>query len=189
MKLWNVLSVIGAFKMKLAFVSYSSIDVIATITIERSLGAIYYITTLTSCDSIWKAVCQLHSGLECDENLGHLFLPDRGVTWEALYKQGDSMSGSEVRSKQESQQRPRSPSTQTAASLADKTSSQSAFSTDLKHSNCHNQSLPSYCQAFKHCIAIVWFSRVSSMLLNSIFHYKVDTRLFASKNAVPEETI
>lgn len=112
--------------------SHSSIDVIATITIERFLGAIYYITMLTSCNGIRKAVCQLHSGLERDENRGHLFLPDRGITWEALYKQWDSMSGSEVRSKRESQQRPRSPSTQTAASLADKTSSQSAFSTDLK---------------------------------------------------------
>lgn len=133
-----------AFKMKPAGVPCSLIAVICTVTIEWCLGAIYYIAMSTSCDGVWKTVCHLSSGLECDENLDHLSLPDRGIAWEALYKQGDSMSGSKIRSKQESQQRPRSPSTQTVASLADQTSSQSALSTDWKNNNCHCWSLPSY---------------------------------------------
>lgn len=130
----------------------------------------------TSCDGIWKTFCQFSSGLECDENLDHRSLPDRGITWEALYKQGDSMSVSEIRSKHESQRRPKSPKTQTVASLADHTSAQSAFGPNLKNNNCHHRSVPSYGLAFKCYFVIVLFSRVSSTLLNSIFRYKVGTR-------------
>lgn len=87
------------------------------------------------------------------------------------------MSGSDFRTKQERQRKPRSPSTQTVAFLADQTSFQSAFSPDLKNNSCHHPALPSYVWALKYYIAIVWFSSVSSILLNSIFRYKVRTRL------------
>lgn len=142
------------------------------------------------CDDIWKSVYQLSSSLEWVEKLAHVSLPDRGITWEVLYKQGDSISASEIRSKQEIQRRPRSPSTQTVASLADQTSSPSAFNTDcstttviinpfLLVARLLNTALPLYnSPVFPPCYWIL-FSITKSGL----------DWVFTFKNSAPEETI
>lgn len=135
--------------MKVTGVPCSLIAVTSTITSECSFGAIHYITVpaLKNClpalflFKMWWKPCSFLPPRQRHGLGGNV--QTRGFNvWCRIWKETGE---------------PRPPSTQTVASLADQTSSQSAFSTDLKN-NCHYCSLPPYCYTFIYSIAIVWFS-------------------------------
>lgn len=123
---------------------------------------------ITSLCWLWKTVCHFSSCLKRDENLDNFFLPGRGMAWEA-------MSASDMRSKQDSQQSQGFPAPRLLPLWQTKLPL-SLLSAQTQRTIVIIAPFPRITTLLNTAL-LLYNSPVSSVLLNSIFCYKVGTRL------------